>query len=165
MSTDQVTCKYCGKAYSRNGVNNHIVAMHPDEDKMDLPAKSGQSQDTRDDKGRFKEGQSGNPDGPGAGYVQFKTKFQEAVTRIAEKREDLEPEDVDVKIVMRGVVQALNGNFKFFKDILDRRFGKAQKNTDITTAGESLNKNSEEFKENMAEIQNWLENWGDNQEN
>ena len=162
MSTDQVTCKYCGKAYSRNGVNNHIAAMHPDKEKMDLPSPNGDKKVERRDDGTFKKGSVANPTGRKMGSDNFNTKFKKAVTRIAEKRDNLEPEDVDVKIVMRGVVQALNGNFKFFKDILDRRFGKAQKNTDITTDGDSLNKNSAEFKENLGEIQNWLANWGDN---
>ena len=76
---------------------------------------------------KFPKGVSGNPKGRPKGARNFKTIFLEASKAIAEAlRLGKEPDKIQVEIVKKGIIQALKGNYAFYKDILDRLYGQAK---------------------------------------
>ncbi len=100
----------------------------------------------RDKLGRFLPGYSGNPKGKPPGAKHFSTLFKNAIKTLAEKkdltpfREAIEkrfgklpkkPETIEEYIVIVGLLKALSGNYTFYKDILDRLYGKAKDQVEI----------------------------------
>jgi len=79
----------------------------------------------RNPDGTWKEGVSGNPAGKPSGIKDFKTLFIEAIKKIAKERH-LDPDSVEIDLVVRAIAEARAGNFKYYQDILDRKFGKPQ---------------------------------------
>jgi hypothetical protein len=74
---------------------------------------------------RFKKGQSGNPAGRPRGSRNYRTLFREAYKHIAKDlRLGKDPDALLVEILKRGIKEALNGNYSFYKDIMDRLYGK-----------------------------------------
>lgn len=57
------------------------------------------------------------------GTKNFSTLFEEAIKKIAKEKEITEPER---EIVVKAVNEALRGNFNFYKDLMDRNYGKAE---------------------------------------
>lgn len=72
----------------------------------------------------WKPGQSGNPKGMKPGTKQFRTLFNEAMIKLG-KMNNKKPEDIEIEIIMSAISAARNGNFKYFKDLMDRLHGKA----------------------------------------
>ncbi len=72
---------------------------------------------------RFKKGQSGNPDGRPKGSKNFTTLMDEAVKQIADANKITTGEVWQV-LIKRGYSEAKDGNYLFYRDILDRYFGK-----------------------------------------
>ena len=85
----------------------------------------------RDEKGKFVRGTKPKP-GPGRtkGVLDFDTYFKKAVKKVAKKLK-LKPKDVDVEIVIRGISEALGGNYNFWKDIIERRYGKVKDKLEV----------------------------------
>ncbi|MFZ8848074.1 MAG: DUF5681 domain-containing protein [Minisyncoccia bacterium] len=74
---------------------------------------------------RFKKGQSGNPAGRPKGSRNYRTLFREAYVAIAKDlRLGTDPDVLLVEILKRGIKEALRGNYPFYKDIMDRLYGK-----------------------------------------
>jgi len=95
------------------------------------PANTGKKQEIqRDEKGRFIPGVSGNPTGPEPGYKQFDTIFEQAIKRIV-KEKKLPVKDPEIDMVIKGVVEALKGNYNYFRDFMDRRYGKPTQPIDM----------------------------------
>lgn len=88
------------------------------------PQKSGEEVGIRDEKGRFIEGHSVLGTRP-LGSRNFNTLFREAIEKIAEEKK-LPITDPEREMVIKAVVEALKGNFNFYKDIMDRNYGKAE---------------------------------------
>ena len=66
-----------------------------------------------------------NPAGRPKGTKNFKTIFEQAAKEVAEAlRLGKEPDAVQVELVKRGVREGLKGNFQFYKDLIDRLYGK-----------------------------------------
>ena len=86
---------------------------------------SGKKHDTR-----WKKGQSGNPKGKPVGTKSFSTLMDIAVKEIAKLNKITESE-VSQVLIKRGYSEAKDGNYPFFKDLLDRYYGKAKENFDI----------------------------------
>jgi len=87
----------------------------------------------------FKPGQSGNPAGRPAGSKSFTTLFAKAVKEVARALElEKKPDAVEIEIVKRGIKEALAGKFPFYRDVLDRIFGKPLQSIDITSNGENI---------------------------
>lgn len=78
----------------------------------------------------FKPGQSGNPKGRPRGSKNFDTLFKKAIRKIA-KEKKLPVKDPEVEMVVRAVIEALEGNYSFFKDLMDRRYGTPKGSVDI----------------------------------
>jgi len=74
---------------------------------------------------RFKKGQSGNPAGRPKGSRNYRTLFREAYKHIAKDlRLGKDPDALLVEILKRGIQKALKGNYQFYKDIIDRLYGR-----------------------------------------
>jgi len=100
-----------------------------EEKKEEKPEKNTEETGIkRDEKGRFVEG-TNPPPGPGRpkGSRDFKTVFNEALKKIA-KAKDLDPQSVEVQMVVRAVIEAMGGDFNYFKYLSDRNYGKIKNN-------------------------------------
>lgn len=86
---------------------------------------------------KFQPGQSGNPAGKPKGLKSFDTLFAEAIKKIA-KEKKLNMKNPETEMVVKAVVEALKGNYSYFRDIMDRRYGKAQESVDLTSGGKTL---------------------------
>lgn len=87
------------------------------------PLKKGEKKDNfRDERGRFLPGK---PPGPGRpkGTKNFSTLFEEAIKKIV-KSEKLPIKDVEVELVVKAIIEALKGNYPFWRDLMDRVYGK-----------------------------------------
>ena len=71
----------------------------------------------------WKKGQSGNTNGRPNGQRNYLTIRREAFRKIGEAR-DMTPEEVEDIMVKNGLDKALNGDFKFYADDMDRAHGK-----------------------------------------
>ena len=71
------------------------------------------------------------------GSQDFKTLFHKAIKKIAED-EKIDIDSVEIAIVKKAIEKAKKGDFKFYKDITDRAYGKAQDQLDITSGGKPL---------------------------
>lgn len=81
----------------------------------------------------FKPGQSGNPAGRPKGAKNFTTLFEKAVKEVAKKLElGEDPDAVEIQIIQRGIKEALAGKYPFYKDILDRYYGKAKESIELS---------------------------------
>jgi hypothetical protein len=77
---------------------------------------------------KFKKGQGGRP----KGARNYKVLLREALIEVGKALKlGKEPDKVLVEIVKRGIAQALKGNYSFYKDILDRLYGKAPDKMEI----------------------------------
>ena len=75
-----------------------------------------------------------NKEGRPLGSKDFTTIFNEALKKIA-KEKDIDPDSVEVNLVLRAISEARKGNFKFYKD---RKYGKAQGYLDVTSKGQEI---------------------------
>jgi hypothetical protein len=76
-------------------------------------------------KTRFRKGESGNPAGRPKGARNYKTLFKEAYMAIVKDLKlGKDPDTLFVEILKRGIKEALRGNYNFYKDIMDRLYGK-----------------------------------------
>ena len=101
------------------------------------PVKTGENQETRDAKGRFVKGVSGNPLGKPAGTEHFKTKFMKFLDKVAEQNE-ITAEEVEEQLMAVGYKEAKSGNYNFWKDLNDRLYGRPQSLLDVTTGGDKV---------------------------
>jgi len=85
----------------------------------------------------WKPGESGNPAGKPKGTLDFKTVLARAIKKIASDK-TLDLKDPETAMVVKAYQEALKGDFKFYKDITDRAYGKAQDQLDITSGGKPL---------------------------
>jgi predicted CopG family antitoxin len=79
----------------------------------------------------WKKGQSGNPAGRPKGIKNFSTIMDETVREIA-KINNISPSEVWSVLIKKAYFEAKEGNYLFYKDILDRYFGKPREKIDIT---------------------------------
>jgi len=86
---------------------------------------------------QFKPGQSGNAAGKEKGTKNFSTLFDEAIKKII-KEKKLPITNPEVDLVVKAIVEALKGNYVYYRDIMDRRYGQPTKPIDLATGGELL---------------------------
>ncbi len=77
-----------------------------------------------------------NLEGRPKGSKNFTTLFDEAIIKIAEEGE---VSDVEIELVKRAVKKAMTGDYSFYRDVMDRKFGKPVQPTDVTSGGETIN--------------------------
>jgi len=85
-----------------------------------------------------KPGETHNPNGRPLGQKNYSTLYKEALTKLA-KSNNMIPDDFERDILSRALLNARAGDYRFYKDVMDRLHGKASEKVDITTNGESLN--------------------------
>lgn len=94
---------------------------------IENPQSSGEIVD-RDAKGRFIEGHR-RLGGRARGVKNFDTIFDEALKKIVEEKGIKDAKEVD--LVLRAILEARAGNFNYYKDILDRRYGKPKESVEL----------------------------------
>ena len=77
--------------------------------------------------GTFQKGEDPrrNLEGRPAGVKNFKTIFEEAVKKIAKEKE-IDPDSVEVDLVIKAIAGARGGDYRYYKDIFDRIYGMPQ---------------------------------------
>ena len=66
------------------------------------------------------------------GEKSFRTLFKEATKKVAEAlRLGKEPNAIELELIKRGIKEALKGNYSFYKDILDRLYGKPKEKVEM----------------------------------
>jgi len=90
---------------------------------------------------QFKPGESGNKRGKKKGTLSFNTLWKKAVKKIAQANPDIikDLHDIDVQLINKAIAEAKAGNYQYYKDIYDRRLGKAKESLDVSTQGEKIN--------------------------
>ena len=85
----------------------------------------------------WKPGESGNPNGRPRGRKNFSTLFQEAIEKIA-LATGQEPEAFELEIIEQAIRKARNGDYRFYRDTMDRLHGQAAAKMDLTSNGKDL---------------------------
>lgn len=78
-----------------------------------------------------------NREGRPIGTKNFATDFDEAVEEIA-KANNITLSEARKVLFRKAYAQAKNGQFPYYKDIMDRYYGKAKESFDITSGGKSI---------------------------
>ena len=107
--------------------------------------------DTKTDKPwLFQKGQSGNPLGRPLGTKNFATDFDEVVEEIA-KVNNITASEARKILLRAAYSEAKNKNFPYYKDIMDRYYGKAQENLDVTSGGKPIGQLLDELTDTKPE--------------
>ncbi len=77
----------------------------------------------------WKPGQLVNPKGRPKGQRDYATLYREALLKIANAK-GTTPDLLELEIISKGLFKARKGDYKFYKDLLDRLFGQATQNTE-----------------------------------
>lgn len=80
--------------------------------------------------GRFPKGVSGNPNGRPAGTRNFSTILDEAISELA-KSNNIEETQVERDLLKMALTQARKGNYQYFKDLMDRKYGQASQRVEV----------------------------------
>lgn len=92
----------------------------------------------RNEKGQLAKGVVLNPNGRPKGSEDFKTKFYKMVDKIA-KNNSMTPEEIEEQLFMVGYKKAKDGDYSFYRDLMDRVHGRpVNKNEHTGADGESL---------------------------
>ncbi len=81
------------------------------------------------EKGKWKKGQSGNPKGHPK-QKNYATLRAEAIIAIG-KQNGKTPEEIEIMLHSKGLAEALKGDYRFYKDDLDRTHGSATQKVEI----------------------------------
>lgn len=79
----------------------------------------------RDSLGRLLPGQVLNPTGRPKGSANFNTLYDEAVGELA-KANNITPDEVKRDLMKMAIKMAREGNYNFFRDLMDRQYGQAR---------------------------------------
>jgi hypothetical protein len=108
--------------FMKNTEKNTVSVPKYQTNEIGLPTKnSGKNSGIKNLK-PFPKGKSGNPKGRPVGSRNYDTIRKEALIQLG-KEQGLTPEQIEVLLVSKGITQALKGDYRFYKDDLDRRHG------------------------------------------
>lgn len=99
-----------------------------DKDSEKLARNSGEI--AREPNGQLKKGVVLNPNGRPKGSLDFKTKWERMVNKIATQN-NLSPEEIDEQLLLVGYKKAKDGDYSFYRDAMDRIHGKAPQVVDF----------------------------------
>jgi len=86
----------------------------------------------------FKKGQSGNPKGRPKGAKDYKTIMWEALEKIANETGKESAEEIYKDILAKGAIMARKGDYRFYKDMLDRTHGSAVQKQEHDLSDETI---------------------------
>lgn len=98
-----------------------------------------------------KKGEVRNPKGRPKGHRDYATIYREALIMLA-KKNGTTAERLEVEMIANAAVLGRKGDFRFYKDILDRLYGMPTQKQDITTNGKDLLFTKEKTDDELAEI-------------
>lgn len=101
----------------------------------------------RDNKGKFKEGHSGFKQ---RGTGDFSKDFGRFIKKMA-KKEGMTVSQTREMLFKVAWAEAKNGNYNFFRDIMDRYYGKALQTVDVKD-----DRDKEELREQREELNNLI---------
>lgn len=78
-----------------------------------------------------KPGETHNPDGRPLGQKNYSTLYREALIKIA-KLNNKKPTEIELEIISNGLLNARKGDYRFYKDVLDRLHGTPVNKTELT---------------------------------
>mgnify|MGYP006055707927 CR=1 FL=1 len=81
--------------------------------------------------GKFVKGNPGG--GRPNGSLDFKTKFYKVIDKLAEQN-NLTPEEVEEQILLVGYKKAKDGDYSFYRDLMDRIHGRPVQKQELTGA-------------------------------
>ena len=84
----------------------------------------------------WKPGESGNPAGRPKGQRDYATIYREALIKLATLNNKTE-EEIENEILSNALLSARKGDYRFYKDILDRLYGTPVSRTELTGKGGS----------------------------
>ena len=99
------------------------------EETEQKPKLTGDKLVERNPDGTIKSGAL-NPNGRPVGALSFATKWDKFIEKVA-KQNDMTPEEIDEQLFAVGFKKAKDGDFQFYKDIHDRKYGKAVQPTEL----------------------------------
>lgn len=98
----------------------------------------------------WKPGELINPNGRPKGQKNYATLYREALIKIA-KSQDTTPDVLELELISKGIFKARKGDYKFYKDLLDRLFGQATQNTESKNVNLNVELKSDDDPE-LAEL-------------
>ena len=87
----------------------------------------------RDEKGKFIPGHSAPGPGRPQGSLDFKTKFYKVIDKLAEQN-NITAEEVEEQLLLVGYKKAKDGDYSFYRDLMDRIHGKPIQKNELTGA-------------------------------
>lgn len=84
----------------------------------------------RDENGRFVNGHADCGAGRPAGTKNFSTLFENAIKKLGDS-EKIDVDSAEARLLIRAFKEAEKGNFNFYKDIIDRIYGKPKDIVDV----------------------------------
>lgn len=90
----------------------------------------------RDGRGRFIKGRR-KTGGKQLGSKHFGTIFDKAIKKIIREKM-LNISNPEIDLVVRAIIEALKGNYPYYRDIMDRRFGRPKEQIDMASGGEPM---------------------------
>lgn len=110
------------------------------EKEVKQPENNGEEMEkpdvVRDESGKVISGVL-NPNGRPKGAENFKTVFEKALKKLAVLN-GKEADDLYEEIISKGITSARSGDYRFYKDLLDRLYGQPKQTMDVTSDGEKL---------------------------
>lgn len=79
----------------------------------------------------FKKGESGNPNGRPKGQRDYATIYREALIKLATLNDKTE-EEIENEILSNALLSARKGDYRFYKDLLDRLYGTPVNRNELT---------------------------------
>ena len=95
----------------------------------DEPTNDGGKLVVRDENGRVVSGVL-NPTGKPKGTLSFSTLLDKAIREIATAN-SVDPESIESDLLKMALKMAREGNYQFFKDLMDRKYGQAKQKIDM----------------------------------
>ena len=95
----------------------------------EMPTNNGEKTGKDPETGQFTEGNQFGEGRP-KGSKNFDTIFEAAIRKIVEEKK-INIDDPEREMVIKAVIEALKGNYAYFRDLMDRKYGKATENIDI----------------------------------
>jgi len=109
---------------------------------VEIPKKDGKLLVKRDERGRVVKGSVLNPTGKPIGLKNFETDFDDAVKEIAEEKGITIGEARNI-LFKKAYTEAEKGNFLYYRDIIDRLYGKVVEKTETKSANLNYNINAD----------------------